>query len=140
MIAVQLNKRDFEYDIHSLIRAFYPGMEVSVYCQGEEEPEWDWKIEVSYLDREIRAAFLQGDGQEFMGRSAAIQENTDRAEKKNVLKRLLYEMLSGYTGQELPWGTLTGIRPTKIPMALLEEGKKNAEIAQYMRSAYYCSR
>lgn len=139
MIAVQLNKRDFEYDIHSLIRAFYPGMEVSVYCQGEEEPEWDWKIEVSYLDREIRAAFLQGDGQEFMGRSAAIPENTDRTEKKNVLKRLLYEMLSEYTGQELPWGTLTGIRPTKIPMALLEQGKKNAQIAQYMRNTYYCS-
>ena len=35
-------------------------------------------------------------------------------------------MLSEYTGQKLPWGTLTGIRPTKIPMHLLEEGKRPA--------------
>lgn len=34
MILVKLNKRDFEYDIHSLIRAFYPGMEVSVFIPG----------------------------------------------------------------------------------------------------------
>lgn len=28
------------------------------------------------------------------------------------------------TGKELPWGNLTGIRPTKIAMGLLEEGKQ----------------
>ena len=33
-------------------------------------------------------------------------------------------------------GDLTGIRPTKIPMKLLEEGWKNTQIAQYMRETY----
>ena len=32
---------------------------------------------------------------------------------KNELKQLLYRILSAHTGKELPWGTLTGIRPTK---------------------------
>ena len=31
-------------------------------------------------------------------------------------------MLQKRTGQELPWGTLTGVRPTKIPMALIDAG------------------
>lgn len=139
MIAVQLNKRDFEYDIHSLVRAFYPGVEVSVYCQGEPEPEGDWKIAVSYLEEEIQAVFLKQNGPEFAKGSAPVEKSADRTERKNILKRLLYEMLSDHTGQKLPWGTLTGIRPTKIPMALLEQGKKNTEIAEHMRNTYYCS-
>lgn len=40
---------------------------------------------------------------------------------------------------ELPWGNLTGIRPTKIPMALLEEGKSEEEIARYMKETYFTS-
>ena len=43
------------------------------------------------------------------------------------------------SGKELPWGDLTGIRPTKIPMKMLEEGKTNVEIAKYMRETYYTS-
>ena len=48
-------------------------------------------------------------------------------------------MLQSHTGVSLPWGTLTGIRPTKIPMAMLEEGKTNREIAEYMRETYLTS-
>ena len=40
----------------------------------------------------------------------------DRRETKNHLKQILYELLENGSGQTLPWGTLTGIRPTKIPM------------------------
>lgn len=60
--------------------------------------------------------------------------------QKNHLKRLIYRKLSNYTGQELPWGTLTGIRPTKIAMGLLEQGKRNVEIAEYMRNTYLASK
>lgn len=64
---------------------------------------------------------------------------TNRKETKNSLKRTLYRLLSEYTGVELPWGNLTGIRPTKIPMALLEEGKSEEEIARYMKETYFTS-
>ena len=47
--------------------------------------------------------------------------------------------LSSRNGQKLPWGTLTGIRPTKIPMHFLEEGKRPAWIADYMRKTYLTS-
>ena len=44
-----------------------------------------------------------------------------------------------YAGKTLPWGTLTGIRPTKIPMELLEEGKSEDEIRSYMKETYLAS-
>ena len=62
-----------------------------------------------------------------------------RVETKNRLKRLLYRLLSEYTGRTLPWGTLTGIRPTKIPMKGLEEGKSDADILAAMKETYLIS-
>ena len=166
MIPVKLNKRDFEYDIHSLIRAFYPGVEVSV--SAEEQPEAPGRTErkqvpgaggvkekadgesetvqmelavfITYEANRIGIRFEDGAGKVKMEQAAAVDYYADRKQTKNCLKSLLYQMLSDYTGQKLPWGNLTGIRPTKIPMALLESGWKNVEIAEYMRSTYFTSR
>ena len=55
---------------------------------------------------------------------------------KSPLKRGVYQLLSEYTGKELPWGTLTGIRPTKIAMGLLENGASEAEVAEHMKNVY----
>ena len=140
MIAVQLNKRDFEYDIHSLIRAFYPGMDVPVYQEEEPHPEgWEKKMVVDYQPDKITLVFQNSDGQILAKREQQVEYEADRKATKNVLKSMLYELLRDYTGQDLPWGNLTGIRPTKIPMALLEQGWKNTEIADYMRKTYYTS-
>ena len=140
MIAVQLNKRDFEYDIHSLIRAFYPGMDVPVYQEGEAEPEgWEKKLVVDYQPDQIRLELMDEKGGILEKAQRDVDYEADRKATKNVLKSMLYEMLRDYTGQSLPWGNLTGIRPTKIPMALLEQGWKNTEIADYMRNTYYTS-
>lgn len=140
MIAVQLNKRDFEYDIHSLIRAFYPGMDVPVYQEEEPHPEgWEKKMVVDYQPDKITLVFQNSDGQILAQREQLVDYEADRKATKNVLKSMMYELLRDYTGQDLPWGNLTGIRPTKIPMALLEQGWKNTEIADYMRKTYYTS-
>ena len=140
MIAVQLNKRDFEYDIHSLIRAFYPGMDVPVYQEEEPHPEgWEKKLVVDYQPDKITLVFQNSDGQILAKREQLVDYEADRKATKNVLKSMMYELLRDYTGQDLPWGNLTGIRPTKIPMALLEQGWKNTEIADYMRKTYYTS-
>lgn len=58
---------------------------------------------------------------------------------KNVLKKLLYELLSKMTGKKLPWGTLTGVRPTKLVMERLEMGESRENIDSYMKEHYFCS-
>ena len=35
MIIVQLNRQNFEYDVHSLVKAFYPEQDVHI-CYAEE--------------------------------------------------------------------------------------------------------
>ena len=39
MIVVRLNQPQFEYDIHSLVKAFYPAEEVKVFEKGTKDLE-----------------------------------------------------------------------------------------------------
>ncbi len=137
MIQIRLNKEDFEYDIHSLVKAFYPSENVSVCVDSQESCEQALlHIVVDYEPNRVRIALKQHSS---YTRVFSVDDG-NRKEKKNLLKQNLYDLLSDYTGRTLPWGTLTGIRPTKIPMTMLEEGKTDAEITDYMEQTYSTSR
>ena len=144
MITVKLNKPEFEYDIHSLIKAFYPAEEVYVSEKDKEtEDVIDYHMDVVYGDADIALKFFKVNSDltlETVSDTRISVNFENRKETKNELKRALYRMLSDYTGQKLPWGNLTGIRPTKIPMTLLEEGKTDQEIADYLRDTYEVSK
>lgn len=108
MIGYYLENDEFEYDVQGLLMAFYPGEELAK--NPGEEPE----ISVHIPD--------PGPG--------------SHTERKNRLKRDLYRELSRRTGKILPWGTLTGIRPTKLAMGKLEEGTSDEEILRFLREEY----
>ena len=96
------------------------------------------RMHVEYTDDAITLRWQQGEMAPAVERTFAV-DPLDRPETKNRLKQNLYALLSDATGQYLPWGTLTGIRPTKIPMKLLEEGKSRDEIYTYMKQTYFAS-
>ena len=108
MIGFYVDTDEFEYDIRGLLMAFYPGEEL--VKNPVEKPE----LVIVIPDA--------GDG--------------ERTERKNRLKRRLYRELSARTGKILPWGTLTGIRPTKIAMGKLEEGLTAEEIRAFLQNEY----
>ena len=138
MIWIELNKRDFEYDIHSLVKAFFPEREVSIAgCDAEAV---ELKISVFYELKSIRIIFTDPRGNILREGITEIDIGRDRKETKNALKQLLYGLLCDHTGHELPWGNLTGIRPTKIPMALLDAGEDAEKAVEYMQKTYLVSR
>ena len=67
----------------------------------------------------------------------------DKAEPENELafkrferrfaKLRLYEILSKESGEEMPWGALTGIRPTKLVYTALEQGEDPVSLLRTMR-------
>lgn len=140
MIIVKLNKPEFEYDIHSLIKAFFPEENVSVTAEEKhyDEPA-SWMFKMDYREDGIEVEWKKNGGEEPAGQAFIAADFTERKEAKNQLKQGLYQILSGMTGKELPWGTLTGIRPTKIPMKLLEEGQSKETIRSYMKDTYFAS-
>ncbi len=71
-------------------------------------------------------------------RSSAFMacDYTDREAVRNPMKLKMYGMLTELAGRELPWGTLTGVRPTKIAMAMVEQGMTDEEIVARYRDEY----
>ena len=138
MIGISFNQKEFEYDAYTLVKAFFPKEEVKMfYIQEEQVPdECENRISIEYGEQVVIRLSLGGISLE--GREDYDQEE-DRKVRKNKLKQVLYKLLSQATGQTLPWGNLTGIRPTKIAMGLIESGMSNAQAAEYMRNTYFTS-
>ena len=142
MIAIQFQKRDFEYDVYNLVKSFYPEEEIVLSDDDNPAAEYDEKISLFYGKNKIsiRIERVSGDRKRQEEGVWLTEEMHGRKERKNQTKILLYHMLQKRTGQELPWGTLTGVRPTKIPMALIDAGHSNVETAKIMREQYLVSR
>ena len=66
-------------------------------------------------------------------------EITDRKLKKRFVNLKVYEFLTNITGRTLSWGIMTGVRPTKPIMEMLEEGKTDEAIGSWMQENYRVS-
>ena len=153
MIVIRLNEQQFEYDIHSLVKAFYPAEEVKVFeketrdfSSAEGMPEGQVIFEeekITFIletkkEKNKEAETLREDNDKIV-EFVYLEKGEERALVKCKLKHLLYSVLCTYTKRELPWGNLTGIRPTKIAYGLLEEGKNHEEAVAYLQEVYDCS-
>lgn len=133
MICITITPADFEYDIQSLVQAFYPGEAFQVNKVTEQA---DKALHVMQTDKAIVFHFQDGTAEY---EATAECNFLDRRETKNRLKKALYELLSKATGKELPWGNLTGIRPAKIPALMIAQGKSEKDIKKIMRETYLLS-
>lgn len=136
IIAILLNDGSYEQDIRELLMAFYPG---SAFTHKEEEA-----AEASLVLRGEKKGLefsLSIQAEDPLSRQCKTIEPDfeNRFEAKNLIKRTLYQLLKEQTKRELPWGTLTGIRPTKIAMAKLQEGCGKKQIHDYLKETYYTS-
>ena len=136
MLVVKLNKTQFEYDIHSIVKAFYPGKDVKVLTPDSvyKDKEWfhkepDMYIDFSDAEVEIKAQGLH-----------CVELDISEKSYKDEFKKFLYRCLCKETGKTLPWGNLTGIRPTKIAMGMLKNGQSDSEIVSYMEDEHYVSK
>lgn len=136
MIQIRFNDVDFEYDIRGLLMAFFPGEAIAAVMEGDPEGEWDRLVKAEYHSHRIVLEYREKQGPDLREEQ---RTGEDRKETKSILKRMLYGMLKETTGKELPWGTLTGIRPVKIPMALLDMGWREEDIRRHMEEVYLTS-
>lgn len=159
-ILIDLKRLDFEYDIWTLVREFCPKTDVLVNSTEklveDDYVEYILRVQFDEVNSKIRASILapeesdkcrcidledcQSRMHECIHREGGA-DYLDRKAVKNQAKRLVYDVMYEKTGKKLPWGTLTGIRPTKIPMSLYERKKpyKDEAVYDYMKKTYYVS-
>lgn len=157
-ISILFSDREFEHDVYELIRAFYPQAEFLISYESEDmecdmrfhilKEEKDWKIKYTTQDYKgvASASIMEGQSENDAlpscspeGKMAADAAHKLRKQKKDRIKYALYQALVKISGRTLPWGNLTGIRPAKLVMGMLESGMKNTEAAREMRELYCVS-
>lgn len=137
MLEIQLNEDNFQYDIFSLVKAFLPNEEIKVVI-STEPTDAKKVLFVRYLAEGVEIVLKAEEEKEIS--ESILWNSEERKERKNQLKRLLYYIMSAYAKKELPWGNLTGIRPIKLPLSMLEKGKSKEEIRQSLEEIYCMSR
>ena len=139
MITAIENIELYRYEIHSLLKAFYPQEDVKVLTEADAAGNRKYQqiskepfLRVVFADTEVTVSFCDGTGT----RSAQAEGDIPYTQKspalKTAVKHLLYGMLADREGRTLPWGELIGIRPTKIAMQSLLEGESVRQAADAM--------
>ncbi len=156
MYIVDLDRENFEYDVQALVKSFYPEEQVQVLTPatreetrrslegsarlririGETQAEFVLDGRRSFFDCEKEAEALAAGAAE--NKSEVVDEILEKG-FKDGFKRSLYTLLANETGKRLPWGNLTGIRPTKIAYGMLEQGKSDEYILDYYAQGHYVS-
>ena len=133
MIGILLNDNSYEQDIRELLMAFYPGETFA----HEKQDDVTFYIEGTYSDETFTLKMI--DNGEVQAETTFPLDYKNRLAAKTTIKKELYNLCSERTGKVLPWGTLTGIRPTKIALTRLDEGWKEEDIKDFMRETYLTS-
>lgn len=142
MIYFYLECDTLDNDIRSLFMAFYPGRAIKrVETENCEVAEGELFLQVFMRasekeDRHTMTMKLVQDGTQLS--DSCECDLSDRKDTKTKAKCMLYRLLAKLTGKELPWGTLTGIRPTKIARTMLMDGASDEECIDYMENQMLC--
>ena len=109
MIGISSKKNKYTYNAYHIVKSFFPGEEIIQKVEEKQEPLMAVRLPggscFSLAPEEVDAVL---EGQKFFS-----EEEREQAVKKEVTRRL-YLYLTEETGRTLAWGTLTGVRPTKM--------------------------
>ena len=125
------------YELSMLAKEFFPEAEIS-----EDAPEYlfvysdaCWSlygpVTASSAGRELLAKYPNGQipPMTFAGGDPL----------KNRMKQGLYGLLSEWTGRALPWGILTGVKPVKLAVSILNAGRSRTETETILQDEYRLS-
>lgn len=116
-IKIKLNNMKYRYDVYQMFNIYFPLYEIKFLDDGD--------YIVNILDNKLE--FLYNE----YHKESLISENI-----KEDIKRLVFSSLKDITKEEYPWGILVGIRPSKIALKYLEEGKTEEEIIDIFKKKH----
>ncbi len=114
-LKVNLNDMQYRYDVYQILNIYY-----NFYDIIFDNEDYDMKIEIT-----DEGMYIKKEENEIK-----YEKDTSLA-KKEWIKKFLFLYLKSITNKNLPWGTLVGIRPSKIALDLMNKGMKEKEIIDW---------
>ena len=121
MIKIESKKNKFTYNVYHVTKAFYPKEDIVQTVDEKQEP----LVKIHLPEGTCFS----------LAPEECVQTEDVQEEKRDVTKKV-YQFLSKQTGQELAWGMLTGVRPTKLVMQKIEQGMTKEEIFGFLKEQY----
>ena len=135
----------YRFPAEQMLLTLFPG-EKPEYPGGPPEEEDSVTIA---LDREEELALVSvlvrlGERREWGEARFPAKELDRRPEEvyhtvSHALKQAFYQAGTALLGHELPWGSLTGVRPVKLPTRAMAAGKTRGEAEAELREVYRVS-
>lgn len=126
---------DFQYELENIVRLFLPDEKIKVYKNIKEQLVTPYIL--AKYDRMSRIVFVQVDFN-FNPTEKMLPllegENDGIAELK--LSGLLFEILVTHFNYRPKWGTLTGVRPSKLMSNLINLYGENSAVDYFTENLY----
>ncbi len=144
MIYVVCEPEDFFYDIYMIVSLYFPYEKV-IDKKGEcDISSGSMLIEVSFKLNDSTVAsncsLFVKDNMTYKSIGHCFENHTVWGSKKKSVKYCIkisvFKLLKDYTKIEIPWGILTGIRPSKIVSELKSKAVVDGDIENILKSKY----
>lgn len=124
-LELNIDSEEFLYESSILVKSFLAqsGME-----QELEEKKMMLTVEGQQIYVDCEGIHTEG-----------LAEGPEKKYLKKELKKQIYRVMHELTKAELPWGALTGIRPTKLIVTMIEAAPDvtDEEITSFLKENYY---
>lgn len=145
MINIHFEGYKYGHDIYELIKLFFPSQEQKEITNLNEYKEgYLLKFSLNSLDNKhygLTQIYLQGE-LVAQSRKSMDQVSIYRKEDKSIrvgVKQSIYDALVELTGDKMPWGILSGIRPIKLVHDLMDKKINTKEIFDILNDEYRLS-
>lgn len=141
MILLVQNDAEYEVDLRAMLGAYFLGEKIRT-ARPDEVADYrksmfsEIRLMLTALYDDRNTSLKLEEKGRVLYTAYVYGDSKDRKRFRNKLKLAIYRLLSEYTGRVLPWGSLTGMRPTKIASASLAKGKTEEEILEYYNYTY----
>jgi len=128
---------DFEHELQTIGQIFYKNQG---FCRVDSIPA-DGVCLLSCFDDGSLTSGLYIDGSEVSLNASKLDPDILQSRDKLcfAVKSQMFKLISEFTSKNTPWGSLTGIRPTKIMHSLLNEGLEEASAVKFIQEKYSVS-
>ena len=145
--SVVLLGHELKYEVECILKLFIPATKFQFYYEDRTplsapQPFAAVQVRQGRTHTWFYAAVRWKDGKLFRGclRSSRILPEEEKAGCEYLCSQLLFRLLQQATGLTPPWGLLTGIRPVRKIMPLLQAGMRPAEIVPKLADRYWIRR
>lgn len=139
MLEVKLVQHDYRYEVFQIVSLFYNKSEFSFIHNTEDIGyEAELKLESGFdpLRSIVYCSLVRLNEKPIF---YELQVNNEKKQFKNAIKLTILNCLKEYTGMEIPWGILVGIRPTKIVHEGLRAGQSIDRVMNTLIEGYEVS-